>query len=65
MLDRLAARGFEIKFVSHAAAILEKDFPSALDELESALGELTIPITEIIALGWKKFEFVVRKTINE
>jgi len=34
MLDRLNASGFEIKFLSHAAAILEKDFPSALDELE-------------------------------
>ncbi len=51
MLDELSAKGFEIKFLSHAAAILEKDFPAALDELEEALGSLTIPRTEIIALG--------------
>ncbi len=51
MLDRLNANGFEIKFLSHAAAILEKDFPSALDELDQALSDLTVPITQIIALG--------------
>lgn len=51
MLDTLTASGFEIKFLSHAAAILEKDFPIALTELEQGLGGLTIPVTEIIALG--------------
>lgn len=82
MLEGLAQKGFELKFLSHAAAILDKDFPVALTELDQALGALTIPITEIIALGggetkgtqrmrhslselgWKKFEFVIKKTIN-
>jgi len=83
MLDKLTSKGFETKFLSHAAAILDRDFPDALTELEQALNGLAIPITEIIALGggetkgtqrmrhaldglgWKKYEFVIRKIINE
>lgn len=51
MLEELKSRGFEIRFESHAAAILEKDFPSALDELEHVLGNVAVPITEIIGSG--------------
>lgn len=51
MLDRLKELGFEIRFLSHAAAILEKDFPHALIELERCLLEVEIPITEIIGSG--------------
>jgi hypothetical protein len=51
MLDALRNRGFEILFESHAAAILEKDFPAALDELEAALLKFEIPITEMIGSG--------------
>ena len=51
MLEKLAEKGFEIQFESHAAAILEKDFPEALKDLEQALGSLAIPITEIIGSG--------------
>jgi hypothetical protein len=51
MLDTLREKGFEIQFVSHAAAILEGDFPAALEELEAALSSFEIPITEIIGSG--------------
>lgn len=51
LLDKLAGKGFEVQFESHAAAILEKDFPEALTDLEQALGSLTIPIAEIIGSG--------------
>lgn len=51
MLDHLKQKGFEIQFLSHAAAILEKDFPEALGELEQGLGTLRVPITEIIGSG--------------
>ena len=51
MLEQLAGKGFEIRFESHAAAILEKDFPEALTDLEQALATLTIPITEVIGSG--------------
>ena len=51
MLERLRARGFEIRYESHAAAILEKDFPVAVDELEKVLLNLVIPVTEIVGSG--------------
>jgi len=51
LLEQLTAKGFEIRFESHAAAILEKDFPAALDELEHALLAFDIPILEIIGSG--------------
>jgi hypothetical protein len=51
MLDDLVSRGFECRFESHAAAILEKDFPDALTEITNAIGALDVPITEIVASG--------------
>jgi hypothetical protein len=51
MLDQLKNKGFEIHFESHARAILEKDFPAALAELERALVNFEIPITEMIGSG--------------
>jgi len=51
MLDRLIERGFEIQFESHAAAILEMDFPTALADIEQALLSFDVPITEIIGSG--------------
>lgn len=51
MFDSLIARGFEVRFESHARAILAADFPSAVRELESALVGATIPIEEIVAGG--------------
>lgn len=51
MLDALKAIGYETLFESHALAILERDFPSALDELEGVLADFQIPITEIIGSG--------------
>ncbi len=51
MLNRIKERGYEIHFLSHAAAILGKDFPEALQELESCLSNFEIPITEIIGSG--------------
>lgn len=51
MLQNLKDLGFEIQFESHAAAILQIDFPQAIEELQSALSKLTVPITEIIGSG--------------
>lgn len=51
LLEQLVERGFDVRFVSHAAAILEKDFPSALDELEQVLLGVRVPIEEIIGSG--------------
>ncbi|HTR49005.1 MAG TPA: BglII/BstYI family type II restriction endonuclease, partial [Verrucomicrobiae bacterium] len=51
MLDKLSKAGFEIRHECHAAAILEKDTPLALGDLEEALLNLAVPITEIIGSG--------------
>lgn len=51
MFDSLSLRGFQIRFESHAKAILGVDFPTAVAELEEALGGATVPIEEIIAGG--------------
>jgi hypothetical protein len=51
MLESLSDKGFEIQFQSHAAAILEKDFPDAVGDLERALRGLVIPINEMIGSG--------------
>lgn len=51
MFEALQARGFQIEFHNHAAAILSGDFPDALAELERALEAVSIPIEEIIASG--------------
>jgi len=51
MLDQLRKKGFETKFQNHAPAILERDFPRALDELQEVLLSVEIPINEIIGSG--------------
>lgn len=50
-LTTLELGGYQIEYRSHARAILEADFPDALDELSSILTTLTIPIDEIIRSG--------------
>jgi hypothetical protein len=47
----LEKRGFDIRFLSHARAILTVDFPLVLAELSAVLSEMTIPIEEIIGSG--------------
>lgn len=51
MFDRLRALGYEVRALSHAEAILTHDFPDVAQELETALVDFRIPITEIIGSG--------------
>ena len=51
MLDRLKENGFEVEFTNHAEAIVMHDFPTLLGELESALVDISLPMTEIIGGG--------------
>jgi hypothetical protein len=51
MFETLTARGFEVRSESHASAILEQDFPTAVGEIAEALRDFEIPITEIIGSG--------------
>ncbi|HEY5329279.1 MAG TPA: BglII/BstYI family type II restriction endonuclease [Acidobacteriaceae bacterium] len=51
MFEDLSQRGFECRFVSHAGAILERDFPAALADISSVLVSFDVPITEIVGSG--------------
>ena len=51
MFDRLRDLGFEVEATSHAEAIMLHDFPDLIGELEGALEQTSIPITEIIGGG--------------
>jgi hypothetical protein len=51
VFDRLQDKGYTILYQSHAEAILEKDFPLAAEEIEQALENVEVPITEIIGSG--------------
>ncbi|MCK9540655.1 MAG: restriction endonuclease [Novosphingobium sp.] len=51
MFERLRDRGFEVECTSHAEAIILHDFPDLIGELESALDQTVIPVTEIIGGG--------------
>ena len=51
MFERLLEKGFVVVFESHAEAILGKDFPQAAEEIELAIADVEIPITEIIGSG--------------
>lgn len=50
-LQPLIDAGYEVRFLSHAEAILSVDFPDAVDELREVLLSLTIPVEEIIGSG--------------
>jgi hypothetical protein len=51
MLAELIDRGFECAFVCHAGAILERDFPGAVDDITAVLSHFDVPITEIVGSG--------------
>jgi Restriction endonuclease BglII len=59
-LATLVGRGFDLLYVSHADAILAQDFPQATGELERALSDLELPITEIIGSGGGETKFTQR-----
>lgn len=60
-------KGFDVRFESHAAAILEKDFPGSLDDLEKVLANVKVPITEIVGSGGGETEGTqrMRRALNE
>lgn len=51
MFERLRDAGFEVEFTSHAEAIILHDFHELIEELESALLNISLPMTEIIGGG--------------
>lgn len=67
MFARLMEKGFQIEFHSHALSILSVDFPIAIEELESALEGVSIPIEEIIGSGGGETKGTqrLRRALNE
>nr|WP_261794348.1 BglII/BstYI family type II restriction endonuclease [Comamonas testosteroni] len=59
-LQALIDKGFEVLYVSHAAAILAGDFPDASSEIANVLNEMDLPITEIIGSGGGESKFTQR-----
>jgi len=59
-LDALRHKGFELRFVSHSAAILAGDFQAAAADIEAALSALELPISEIIGSGGGETQFTQR-----
>lgn len=51
MFEQLRKLGYEITFASHAEAILSVDFPDIVQDLELALLQVSLPITEIVGSG--------------
>jgi hypothetical protein len=51
MFESLRDKGYQIQFESHALAILEVDFPDAVQQLEEVLLTQSVPIEEIIGSG--------------
>ena len=58
--DALKAKGFEIRFLSHAKSIIAGEFPDALIDLGNVLSAIQLPITEIIGSGGGETKFTQR-----
>jgi Restriction endonuclease BglII len=59
-VELLEAKGFEIRFLSHAKSILVGEFADALIEIGTALAAIELPITEIIGSGGGETKFTQR-----
>jgi hypothetical protein len=64
MLQDLIDRGFECQFVSHAGAILDRDFPSAVTDISTVLAAFDVPITEIVGSGGGETKGTQRMRFN-
>lgn len=51
MFEKLRTKGFEILTQHHAEAILTHDMPEAVEELESVLEKISLPVEELVRGG--------------
>ena len=51
MLNSLVGKGFEVLALHHAEAILIHDMPEAVTEIERVLGDIELPIEELVRGG--------------
>lgn len=67
MFERLRELGYEVAFASHAEAILSVDFPDLARQLEDALIEARLPISEIVSSGGGEAQLTqrLRRTFHD
>ena len=59
-IKQLEQKGFDIHFQSHAKSIMYGEFAAQISELCEALGDISLPITEIIGGGGGEAKFTQR-----
>ncbi len=67
MFEKIKSKGFQILTLHHAEAILKHDMKEAIDELESVLLEITIPVSELVHGGGGEGELTqrLRRSLSE
>jgi hypothetical protein len=60
MFDDLQARGYDVRALQHARAILESEFAGAVQELQEVIVPISIPIEELVFGGGGKTKVVKR-----
>ena len=60
MFERIKQRGYEVKTLHHAEAILLHDMPTAIEDIESVLLDATIPAIELVRGGGGEGELTQR-----
>ncbi|HSV97798.1 MAG TPA: BglII/BstYI family type II restriction endonuclease [Spirochaetota bacterium] len=67
MFEKLKSKGFQVLTLHHAEAILMHDMHPAVDEIESVLSDITIPINELVYGGGGEGELTqrIRKSLSE
>lgn len=67
MFEKLKSKGFQIRQLHHAEAILTHDLPGAVAELESAFEGLALPVSELVHGGGGEGELTqrLRKSLSE
>jgi Restriction endonuclease BglII len=59
-LEPLVARGFQVKYLNHARAILNVDFPEALAEIQEVLSGFSITLESLIRGGGGEHDLTQR-----
>lgn len=59
-LEPLVRRGFQVKYLNHARAILNVDFPEALAEIQEVLSDFVIPVESLIRGGGGEHDLTQR-----
>lgn len=67
MFEKIKKRGFQIVTLHHAEAILRHDMSAAAEELEAALMDVSIPVSELVHGGGGEGELTqrLRRTLSD